>query len=74
MLIGKAAKPRFRKVAVPSNFPTQPPNACLPTGLNQEAQSLFDGRPLRHGPAAAHCLAHQAIIDLNVGSHFCLDV
>jgi hypothetical protein len=57
------------EIAVPGDLPSQTTKTALPPGLYQEAERFLDNCPFRSGTAAVHCLAHQAVVDINVGSH-----
>lgn len=57
------------EIAVPRDLPSQATETALPPGLDQQAEGFLDHGSFRSGTAAAHRLAHQAIVDIDVGSH-----
>jgi hypothetical protein len=57
------------EIAGPGDLPSQATETGLPPGLDQEAERFLDNGSFRSGTAAAHRLAHQAIVDVNVRSH-----
>jgi hypothetical protein len=57
------------KISVPTDLAAKPPNAGLRPSLNQKAQSFLDCSPFCPRSAAPHCLPHQAVIDIYIGTH-----
>ena len=57
------------EIAVPGDLPSQPTDAALASGLDQQSEGFLDNGSLRSSTAAAHCLTHQAIVDVDIGSH-----
>ena len=57
------------KISVPTDLAAKPPNAGLRPSLNQKAQSLLDRSPFCPKSAGPHCLPHQAVIDIYIGTH-----
>jgi hypothetical protein len=55
---------------MPADLSSERANPSLCPGLNEQAQSSFHGGPLGPRPAAAHGLAHQAVVNVDAGSHF----
>jgi hypothetical protein len=57
------------QIAVPLDLAAKAADGSLRARLNEQPQAGLDRCPLRPCHSAAHGLAHQAIIDLNVRSH-----
>jgi hypothetical protein len=57
------------EVSVPSDFAPQPTNRCLRTSLDEQPQSCLDGSSLCPRSVTPHCLAHQAVVNIDVGAH-----
>ena len=60
---------RAIEIAIPGDLPSQAAETALPLGLDQQAERFLHNGPFRSGAAAAHCLAHQTVVDINVGPH-----
>jgi hypothetical protein len=45
------------------------PNVGLGASLDQQPEARFDGGPFCPRSATPHRLAHQAVVDINIGAH-----
>jgi hypothetical protein len=68
-LLDKSTETRLAKISVPTDLASKPANGGLRPSLNQQAQSFLDRSALCPRSAAPHCLPHQAVVDIDVGTH-----
>jgi hypothetical protein len=68
-LLCKSRETRLVEISSPMDLATQPPNGGLRPSLNQKAQSFLDCGAFCARATAPHGLSHQAIIDIDVGTH-----
>jgi len=57
------------EVALPGDLAAQLAQTGLGVGLDEEAETGFDGGTLSGGSAAAHGLFHQMIVEFDVSAH-----
>jgi hypothetical protein len=69
LLLWKSRETSLVQVSIPTDLASKAPNASLRPSLNQQAQSFLDCGPFCPCSTAPHCLSHQAVIDIDVGTH-----
>jgi hypothetical protein len=67
---GVAAQAGFFKISFPFHFASKSPHANLGARLDEQTKSRLYHSPLRINATEPHCLAHQLVIDIDIGSHF----
>jgi len=68
-LLRKSPKARTIQITVPPHSSSKAPNGGLRPSLYQQPQPRFYDSPLGPRSATPHCLLHQAVVDIDVGSH-----